>query len=227
MSPRPLLALSCALLATALLAAEPQRFSQALTAEQRTAAGIERLDSDQLAALDALVRLHRNQVAANAIKAEREKPATEDKTATESTAPAPQPAQTVAFTESLSVDQRRAAGIDQLNAQERSAIDALATAHSPEAPSYRPAMATNAEAVEFFPNRFEVHGEVGFSFGGGSGGYSSRAAWLNTTLLDTKTGTEIGVTIATGREKWKTPYGYRSDWNSYDLGLGIPVLAGP
>ena len=61
----------------------------------------------------------------------------------------------------------------------------------------------------------------------GSGGYSSRAAWLNTTLLDTKTGTEIGVTIATGREKWKTPYGYRSDWNSYDFGLGVPVLVGP
>ncbi len=227
MRTRSLIALTCALLSAALVAADAPRFSQSLTAEQRTATGIERLDSDQLAALDALMRLHRNQTAAAVLKAEREKPAAEDKTATESATPAPQPAQPVAFTQSLSVDQRRAAGLDQLNAQELSAIDALATARSPEAPSYRPALATNAEPVEFFPNRFEVHGEFGFSFGGGSGGYSSRAAWLNTTLLDTKTGTEIGVTIATGREKWKTPYGYRSDWNSYDLGLGIPVLAGP
>jgi len=227
MRTRSLIALTCALLSAALVAAEAPRFSQSLTAEQRIATGVERLDSDQLAALDALVRLHRNQTAAAVLKAEREKPAAEDKTATESAAPAPQPAQPVAFTQSLSVDQRRAAGLDQLTAQELSAIDALATARSPEAPSYRPALATNADAVEFFPNRFEVHGEFGFSFGGGSGGYNSRAAWLNTTLLDTKTGTEIGVTIATGREKWKTPYGYRSDWNSYDFGLGVPVLVGP
>jgi hypothetical protein len=236
MRTRSFIALTCALLSAALFAADAPRFSQSLTAEQRTATGIDRLDSDQLAALDALVRLSRNQTAAAALKAERAKadsqkqsaPATPAATAPTAvaTAAAPEP-QPVAFSQSLSADQRRAAGLDQLTAEQQSAIDTLVAVQAPALPTYRPALASSPEAVQFFPNRFEVHGQVGFSFGAGSGGYSSRAAWLNTTLLDTKTGTEIGVTIATGREKWKTPFGYRDNWDSYGLSLGVPVLGGP
>jgi hypothetical protein len=236
MRTRSFLALTCALLSAALFAADAPRFSQSLTAEQRTTTGIERLDSDQLAALDALVRLNRNQTAAAALKAERAKADSQKQSATATpaaadTAPvatATAPAREhLAFSQSLSADQRRAAGLDQLTAEQQTAIDSLVAIQAPPLPSYRPALASSPEAVQFFPDRFEVHGQVGFSFGAGSGGYSSRAAWLNTTLLDTKTGTEIGVTIATGREKWKTPFGYRSDWDSYGLSLGVPVLGGP
>ena len=236
MSTRSFLALTCALLSTALFAADSARFSQSLTAEQHAATGIDRLDSDQLAALDALVRLNRNQTAAAALKAEREQAAALKKPATDSAPaataelspvavakPAPQP---VAFTQSLSADQRRASGVDTLTAGQQTAIDTLVAAQTPAAPSYRPSNASNIEAVEFFPNRFEVHGQFGFSLGAGSGGYSSRAAWLNTTLLDTKTGTEIGVTILTSREKWKHPYGYRYDWDGYGVGIGVPILTG-
>jgi hypothetical protein len=233
MRTRSFIALTCALLSAALFAADAPRFSQSLTAEQRTATGIDRLNSDQLAALDALVRLNRNQTAAAELKAERAKAVTQKKvadtapSATESTpvAATTEPAaQPIAFSQSLSADQRHAAGIDQLTAEQQSAINAIVAAQASPLPTYRPALASSPEAVQFFPNRFEVHGQFGFSLGAGSGGYSSRAAWLNTTLLDTKTGTEIGVTVATGREKWKYPFVYRDDWDSYDLGLSVPLM---
>ena len=92
------------------------------------------------------------------------------------------------------------------------------------APSTRHELASSpVEAVEFFPNRYEVHGEVGFSIGGGSG-YSSREAWMSSTLLDTKTGTEFSVGVGAGREKWKGPYRYRNTWNDVDFGLGAPLF---
>lgn len=219
MRTRTLLALTCALFASALFAAETTRFSQALSAEQRTTAGIDRLNSDQLAALDALVRLNVNQAAADALKAERAKksaPATE----TAATTPA-------SFSHSLSVDQRRAAGLDTLTAEQQTAVDALVAAQSTPAPRYEPGAPKPVEAVEFFPNRFEVHGELGLSLGTGSGGYSSRAGWLTTTLLDTKTGTQFGVTVATGQEKWKSPFRYTNDWNSIGFSLGGPIVLRP
>jgi multidrug efflux pump subunit AcrB len=64
-----LLALTASLFAASLYAGDTQRFSQSLTAEQRTTAGIDQLNSDQVAALDALVRLDAHQAAAATKKA--------------------------------------------------------------------------------------------------------------------------------------------------------------
>lgn len=217
---RPHLFLLLPLLAASLGAAESTRFSQSLTAEQRTSTGLERLDSNQVAALDALVRLNINQANAAALKAER----TAAAAGTTITAEAAEPA---AFSQSLSVDQRRAAGLDLLSVSETSAVDNLVANQVAATPRYSPAETRAVEAVEFFPNRLEVHGEVGFSFGAGSGGYSSRAAWMSTTLLDTKTGTEFGVTVATGREKWKRPYRWTNDWEDVTFSLSAPLFGKP
>jgi len=228
MSIRSLLALTCVFVSTALIAAEAPRFSQSLTTEQRTTTGIDRLNSDQIAALDALVRLNRNQIAADALKAEQAKHTAQKKSAatTEITPlAAPESAsQPVAFSKSLSADQRRAAGLDTLTAEQQAAVDSLVAVQTTEAPRYEPVSASAVDAVEFFPNRFEMHGEVGFSFGGGSGGYSSRAAWVSSTLLDTKTGTEFSVGVLTSREKWKRPFGYRDDWDDVGFGLSTPIF---
>lgn len=218
--------LTCALFASGLGATESTRFSQSLSAEQRATAGLDQLNSDQVAALDALVRLNLNQTAADALKSDRAaaNAATASTTATPADAPAPPPA---GFSQSLSVDQRRAAGLDALTAEQQTAVDTLVAAHSAPLPRYQPGVAKTIEAVEFFPNRFEVHGEVGLSLGGGSGGYSSRAGWLSTSLLDTKTGTEFGVTVITSHEKWKRPFRYTEDWTSVGFSIGGPVFVRP
>lgn len=218
--------LSSSLLATALFAAEAPRFSQSLTAEQRNHTGIDAMTSDQVAALDALVRLNQRQNAAegHAVAKELSPVAA---VATDATAPA-------SFSAALSTDQRRAAGLDSLNNEQVAVIDQLVAAQYTPALPRTSAAAPAVEAVEFFPNRWEVHGEFGLSFGFGSGGYRSRAAWLQSTLLDTKTGTEFSVGIATGKEEGGRgyyPYG-RSwdrygrygdyDWNSVSFGLTLP-----
>ncbi len=207
------------LFAGALVAAESTRFSQSLNNDQRAATGIARLDSNQVAALDALVRLNLNQANAAALKAER--------AATADSAPAATATEPAAFSQSLSVDQRRAAGLDQLTAAETAAVDHLVANQVAATPRYSPGETRPVEAVQFFPNRLEVHGEVGFSFGAGSGGYSSRAAWMTTSLLDTKTGTEFAVTVATGREKWKRPYRWTNDWEDVSFSLETPLFGKP
>ena len=208
MSTRSVLALTCALLASTLGAAENPRFSQSLSVEQRATTGLAQLTSDQLAALDALVRLDQAQRTADSQKAEPATPPT-------------------AFSQSLSGDQRRAAGLELLTAEQQTAVDLLVAAQAAPSPRHELAALRPVDAVKFFPNRFEVHGEVGFSFGGGSGGYSSRAAWLTTSLLDAKTGTEFAVTVATGREKWKRPYRWTNDWEDVSLSLGTPLFRKP
>ncbi len=215
MRTRTLLVLAGALLASALFAADSLRFSQALTPEQRTECGLPQLNTDQIAALDALVRLNHNQVAAEA-----------QKRPTDPAAAIPAPA---AFSQSLSADQRRAAGLDVLTAEQLAAVDSRVAAYNGPAVRYDPAAPKPVEAVEFFPNRFEIHGEVGFSLGVGSGGYNSRTGWLTTSVLDTKTGTELSVGVATGREKWNGPYryGYYDDWRSVGLGLSAPLVLKP
>lgn len=216
------LSLICSLFAASLVAAEPLRFSQALTADQRSSAGIDRLNSDQVAALDALVRLDARKAAAAENKAAlAAKKAAPETPATPEAAPA-------SFTGSLSVDQRRAAGLDTLTPEQQGAVDALVLAQV-GASLLRHELATTSpvQAVEFFPNRYEVHGEVGFSLGVGSGGYSSREAWMSTSLLDTKTGTEFSVGVSSGTEKWKGPYryrGYRNEWDDIGFGLSAPLF---
>ena len=194
MSTRSVLALTCALLASALCAAENTRFSQSLSLEQRATTGLAQLNSDQLAALDALVRLNQ---ARNTAEAQKAEPAA---------APAP-------FSQSLSVDQRRAAGLESLTAEQQAAVDLLVAAQAAPTPRRELAARRPVEAV-------------GFSFGGGSG-YSSRAAWLTTSLLDVKTGTEFAVTVASGREKWKRPYRWTNDWEDVTLSLGAPLFRTP
>lgn len=221
MSFRHVLLFSLCVFASSAFAAESRRFSQTLSAEQRAATGVERLGSDQVAAVDALVRLNLNQVAAEAQKAERAKTGTSPAPAAETATPA-EPAP---FSQWLSVDQRRAAGYETLSAAEQEQIDLLVATQTPGAPRYEPAASATVQAVEFFPNRFEMHGEFGLSFGFGSGGYNSRAAWVTSSMLDTKTGTEFSVTVASGREKWKhggRPCRY--DWDDVSFMLSAPLF---
>lgn len=217
------LALTCSLLTASLFAGETLRFSQSLTVEQRSSAGIDRLNSDQVAALDALVRLDARKSAAAAKKASVATTATATPSTAETVASTEQPP--ASFTQSLSTDQRRAAGLDTLTADQQGAVDTLVAQRvATVATAYEPGATAPVEAVEFFPNRYEVHGEVGFSLGVGSGGYSSREAWMTTSLLDTKTGTEFSVGVSSGREKWKGPYRYRDYWDDVSFGLSAPIF---
>lgn len=217
MSLRPALLLLGSLLSATLFAAESPRFSQSISAEQRVAAGLDALTSDEIAAIDALVRLNHRQVGAV------EKRRTEERSPI--AAMPEEAAQSAAFVASLSADQKHAAGIDRLSPEQQTNLDGIVAALFAPAEDTVASTAKTVEAVEFFPDRWEVHGEFGLSFGFGNHGYRSRAAWLQTSLLDTKTGTEFSVGVATGKEEGDYLRHFRYgrardyDWEHVSFGL--------
>lgn len=148
------------------------RFSSTLGTEDKTAAGLAKLTSDQVAVLDALVRRD---------------------TATRAVTPAPKTASEAApaeFSRRLSADERRNAGLTTLSEAEVAKIDTLIDRHQtarlartflapPEFLSPRRRVAT----TEKKPER-NIHGSFSLSYGFGKGGYSEKTGSMVVTMED-------------------------------------------
>ena len=182
------------------------RFSQTLSAEDRTAAGLPRLSSDEVAVIDALVRRDTGTRAGTA--------ANDQASAT--------------FSQRLSADERRAAGLAKLSAVELPKLDAFVARHQSARlarsllapPSYvtRPSRVTPTETKK----GREIHGSYSLSFGFGSGGYSEKSGSMMLTLEDP----ERGYSISVGYSETHTKGGYIYRDPLYDP-LRDPLRGGP
>ncbi|HUR57721.1 MAG TPA: hypothetical protein VM029_08425, partial [Opitutaceae bacterium] len=157
---RTLRALLClaGLSALSASAAEPApaaaRFSQGVATGERAALGLVRLDSDQLAVLDVMVR--RDTAARSSLRADSEAPAV--------------------FSQRLTADERRLAGLNALTPEELARLDAAvarftsgAITRSLLAPPTYLSRASRVEPKETKKER-EIHGSFSLSYGWGSGG---------------------------------------------------------
>lgn len=161
---RFLLPLGCLFLAlatgAALRADDGARFSKTLGAGESAAIGLAQLDSDQLAALDALVR--------------------RDIAAADYVYKTPRAAR---FTERLAPEERHAAGLDQLAPAQLTQLDAAVAKEMPAPREPIPAatLAAASDATSTagavrpsltLDRRPQIHGEVSLMVGAGSGGFS-------------------------------------------------------
>jgi hypothetical protein len=190
-----LLALS--LLAPAVGFAQDTRFSATLRAEDRTAAGLGRLDSDQIAILDALVRRDT---------------ATRGRTpAATSVAEAP-PAE---FSRRLSADERRNAGFERLSTAETAHLDGLIDRHQSAALARTflapPAFLTPARRADPTERKTarRVHGSFALSYGMGSGGYREKSGAVSVTIDDPERNLSVTVGYARSEIEGAPVYLYR------------------
>ncbi len=148
--------------ATAGIAAESAangRFSRAVEPAERTAAGLDQLNSDQIAVLDALVR--RDMAAQTRTNADPKAPAD--------------------FSERLTANERELTGITLLKGEELARLNQLVARYASAAtarsllgpPTYAPRV-SQIEPVER-KDRKNLHGTFSLSYGWGSGGYSERS----------------------------------------------------
>jgi hypothetical protein len=175
-------------LAAAVAQASDVRFSQALSAEDRTAAGLPRLTSDEVAVIDALVRRD-----------------TGTRAGTDAKDPTP-----ATFSQRLNANERRAAGLAKLGPAELPKLDAFVARHQSARlarsllapPSYvtRPSRVTPTETKK----GRQIHGSYSLSFGFGSGGYSEKSGSMMLTLEDP----ERGFSISVGYSETHTKGGY-------------------
>lgn len=186
-------ALSC--LGVARASAQDTRFSQSINADERTACGLARLNSDQTAILDALVRRDTGRIA----------------TSSSTDAPAAE-----RFSQRLTADERRNAGLLLLNDTEVAKLDAfidryqngklartLLAAPRIASPSRR---VTTEEAK---PER-RIHGTFSLSYGWGSGGYSEKSGSM-VLNYDDPAG-RYSVTIGYSETHIKGPHVYRDPY---------------
>lgn len=145
------------------------RFSQTLAVAERTEAGLNRLSSDQIAVIDALVR---RDLAAQA------HPASGDD------------APPSRFSQRLTVDERRAAGLALLTDAELAKLDALAARNAATIAARKllsppvfisPGARLNPNGTKTAP---EVHGTFSLSYGWSKGGYSEKTGAMNLRFED-------------------------------------------
>lgn len=143
------------------------RFSQSLNADDRSASGLVRLSSDEVAVIDALVR--------------------RDTGLRAGTIPPETPA---VFSQRLTIDERRAAGLAKLSAEEAPQLDAFVErfqsaklARTLLAPPTYLARSSRVSPTEAKKER-EIHGSFSLSYGWGSGGYSEKTGSMMLTMDD-------------------------------------------
>lgn len=147
---------------------EPARFSQSVAAEERISTGFHRLNSDQVAVLDVMVR--RDTAARSQVRADPDAPAL--------------------FSQRLTPDERRLSGITLLSPAELPLLDA-AVARFTNASLSRTLLAppvyisrtARVEPAETKKER-EIHGSYSLSYGWGKGGYSEKSGSMLLTLED-------------------------------------------
>ena len=149
-------------------ATDDTRFSQSLSTAERTEVGLEKLSSDNLGVLDALVR--------------------RDTVAQGSTRAAPGTAAT--FSQRLSPDERRNAGFNLLSAEQLTRLDALVSrqqsAHLARTLLSPPVYISRGRIEEPTEKKKarEIHGTYSLSYGWGSGGYSEKSGSMVMTMED-------------------------------------------
>ncbi|PAW66929.1 MAG: hypothetical protein B9S34_06695 [Opitutia bacterium Tous-C1TDCM] len=150
-----------ALVAAALplgAAAADLRFSLSLAAAEKTAAGLARLSSDEVAVIDALVRRDTARLASAADSAAGEK----------------------TFAQRLTADERRTSGIAALPAEEAARLDTFVArfqaARLARTLLRPPAFHTRATRIRTEEAKRDraIHGSFSLSYGWGKGGYSEK-----------------------------------------------------
>jgi hypothetical protein len=194
-----------ALVAVALAAGEAAhgRFSQTLSVAELTEAGLQRLSSDQVAVLDALVR--RDLVM-------QANPRRGDPT------PAPR------LSQRLTEDERRNAGFSLLTDAEVTRLDTLADrnasvilARTLLAPPVfiAPGAPVRPDGTKTAP---EIHGTISLSYGWGKGGYSEKTGAMLLRYEDPTHGFSLNAGYS--ETQTKSPFPYR------DV-TGIPPVLTP
>ncbi len=171
MKPRPLiLAFAVALAVASGAFAADTRFSQTLAIAERAEIGFNRLSSDQVAALDALVRRD----LANQGSSRRTDP--------------PPPAR---FSQRLTADERAVAGLTVMNEKELERFDALVERNAASvlartllAPPVFYPTGMRLRPIETTKAGPEVHGSFTLSYGWGKGGYSEKTGAMELNYVD-------------------------------------------
>jgi hypothetical protein len=176
-------------------AASDLRFSVALEPAERSACGLTRLSSDQVAVLDALVRRDMG-MRASAAPADPAK--------------GHQPGAT--FSQRLTAGERETAGLPALSAAELTQLDAAVDRHQNArlartllAPPTFLSPRSSIVPTERKKER-EIHGSFSLSYGVGSGGYSEKSGSMQLTLEDPAKGFSISVGYTETHTKGGTPY---------------------
>jgi hypothetical protein len=182
--------------AASAASAEPAvaaRFSQSLANPERTAAGLERLSSDQIAVLDALVR---RDLTAQATPRRADAP--------------PPPAR---FSQRLTADELRNAGLATLTALELTQLDEFVARRISSSlarvllspPTFVP-LSVRARVAEAKPKTAEIHGSFTLGFGFGSGGYSERFGGMTLTYEDPVRNFAVSFSYSESHIKGAAPY---------------------
>jgi len=183
------------------------RFSQSVSAPERKESGLERLTSDQIAVLDALVRRDVNL----RLNGRPETAPTE-------------------FSQRLSEDERRNTGLAQLPARDRARVDSIIERYEANlvnrtllAPPVFVSPSRIVRPIETSKNGAagrEVHGEFSLSFGWGKGGYSERTGSMVVRVDDP----EHNLSLAVGYSETRTkgPAVYRGNYYGDSYGTEIP-----
>lgn len=167
------------------------RFSQMVGTEERAAAGLAKLSSDQLAALDALVR--RDTATRGSVNADGAAP--------------------TAFSQRLTADERRVTGLTLLTPEELAKLDTAVERHASAtlarallAPPVYASPKARAEPTEK-KTKLETHGSLTLSYGWGKGGYSEKTAAMVVTVEDPSR--RFGLTIGYAQTEVKGGDGVR------------------
>lgn len=180
---------------TAIGQAQDLRFSVALDQADRTACGLPRLTSDQVAVLDAFVR--RDTAARGS--------ASSSPAAKEENPNRP-------FTQRLTAGERETAGLSALTPAELTQLDATVErvqaarlARTLLAPPQFLARRSQIVPTERKKER-EIHGSFTLSYGVGSGGYSEKSGSMVLTMEDPAKGFAISVGYSETHTKGGVPY---------------------
>lgn len=177
------------------------RFSQSLATGDRTAAGLDRLSSDQVAVLDALVR---RDLAAQAAPRRADAP--------------PLAAR---FSQRLSADERRNAGLGALTETELPQLELFVERRISAAlgqvllapPTFVP-LSVRARVAEAKPKTPEIHGSFTLGMGFGKG-YSEKFGGMTLTYEDPVRNFAVSFSYAESHIKGAVPYYARDPL--YDL----------
>ena len=211
MRSRPLLLLAALLLLiVARLDAQDLRFSTTLSAADRSAAGLARLSSDQVAVIDALVR--RDTVSRGSLSAQRGGEGSEKSAGT--------------FSQRLGASERTAAGLAALSPLEIAQLDACVERHQAAKlarsllapPVYLTPRATVTPTEK--KQEREIHGSFSLSYGFGSGGYSEKSGSMVLTMEDPARGYSISIGYSESHIKGGPSYIYRDPL--HDRARGLP-----
>lgn len=164
-------------LSTSLRAADEARFTRSLGNEDFTAAGLNLLNSDQTAVLDALVR----------------------RDATKLAAMRPSQPRPDRFSDRITADERRTAGLDALNEPQLKLLDAKVQQFVSPAPLGQGGLASSGT----FPSstipsaklrrELEVHGSISLMYGMGSHGYTEKGGAMVVSVEDPASGLALAV----------------------------------